>query len=92
MFTRSRIGLALAIGAIAATAFSFWPRTQPPVFFFELTMRSALSGFAQLYYDTGSGINEADSFRLHVAGGNHDVDYKFELPAGQYSKLRFDPT
>jgi hypothetical protein len=92
VFTRSRIGLALAVGAIAATAFSFWPRTQSPVFFFELTMRSALSGFAQLYYDTGSGINEADSFRLHVAGGNHDVDYKFELPAGQYSKLRFDPT
>lgn len=89
---RSRIGLALALGAIAATAFTFWPRTQSPAFYFEITMRSALSGFAQLYYDVGSGVNGKDSFRLPVEGGNRDALYRFPLPEGRYPNLRFDPT
>ena len=55
-------------------------------------MRSSLAGIAQLYYDTGSGMNETDSVRLPVEGGNRDVDYKFRLPHGTYSFLRFDPT
>ena len=55
-------------------------------------MRSSLSGFAQLYYDVGSGVNEKDSVRLPVVGGNREVAYKFPLPQGRYRDLRFDPT
>ena len=88
----SRIGVALAIGAIAATAYTFWPRSQPFPFSFEVAMRSSLSGFAQLYWDVGSGVNEKDSVRLPVQGGNRQIDYKFPLAEGRYSSLRFDPT
>jgi hypothetical protein len=77
---------------VLATAFSFWPRTPKSLSYFEVTARSTLAGMAQLYYDTGSGMNEADSVRLPVEGGNRDVDYKFRLPPGTYSFLRFDPT
>ena len=53
---------------------------------------SSLSGFSQLYYDIGSGVNERNSVRLPVQGGNLPVDYKFRLPEGVYSNFRFDPT
>lgn len=55
-------------------------------------MRSALSGFAQLYYDAGPAVKEAKSVRLPVEGGNRDVDYKFPLTEGRFTNLRFDPT
>lgn len=55
-------------------------------------MRSAQSGFAQLYYDTGNGVNERDSSRLPVEGGNRPVTYQFALPEGRYPNFRFDPT
>lgn len=89
---RSTIRVAVAIGAIAATAFILWPRAQSPAFYFELTMRSSLPGFAQLHYDVGSGVNGKDSFRVSLEGGNHEVDYKFPLPEGRYLNLRFNPT
>ena len=55
-------------------------------------MRSALAGFAQLYYDAGPAVKEAESVRLPVEGGNRDVDYKFPLTEGRFTNLRFDPT
>ena len=54
-------------------------------------MRSALPGLAQVYYETGSIHTEANSDRLPVEGGSHEVDYKFRLPEGPYYVLRFDP-
>jgi hypothetical protein len=89
---KSRIRLALQVGVLLAAAFTFWPRTPKPNFYFDVTMRSAQAGFAQLFYDTGSGVNEASSVRLPVEGGNREVVYKFPLPEGTYSGLRFYPT
>ena len=48
--------------------------------------------FAQLYYDTGAGLNEHNSFRNLVEGGNRQVVYRFPIPKGNYFNLRFDPT
>jgi hypothetical protein len=86
------IRAALLFGLVSAVAFSLWPRASKSAFYFEVTMRSSLAGIAQLYYDTGSGLREADSVRLPTEGGNRDVVYKFPLPGGTYSSLRFDPT
>jgi len=86
------IRAALLFGVVLAIAFSAWPRTPKPAFYFEVTMRSSMAGIAQLFYDTGSGIRELDSVRLPAEGGNRDVAYKFPLPGGTYSSLRFDPT
>jgi len=91
--TRSiRLTVAIVIGALAAMAYTFWPRSDPFPFYFEVAIRSAQSGFAQLYYDTGAGINERDSSRLPLEGGNKQVTYQFALPEGKYANLRFDPT
>jgi hypothetical protein len=90
--SKSEIGLALLIAALVATAITVWPRARPASYYFEVTMRASLAGNAQLYYDTGSGMNEADSVRSRVEGGDRDVDYKFPLPDGTYSLLRFGPT
>ena len=90
--SRPRIRLALALGVIAALLYTFWPRANPFPFNLEITMRSSLSGFAQLYYDTGSGVNERNSSRLPVAGGNQPTQYQFPLPEGPFSNFRFDPT
>ena len=73
-------------------AYTFWPRSEAFPFFFEVTMRSAQSGFAQLYYDTGNGVSERDSSRLPLEGGNRPVTYQFPLPEGRYPNFRFDPT
>jgi hypothetical protein len=90
--SKSEIGLALLMAALVATAIAVWPRARPAAYHFEVTMRASLAGNAQLYYDAGAGMNEADSVRLPAEGGDRDVDYKFPLPVGTYSFLRFDPT
>jgi hypothetical protein len=87
-----RLGVAIVIAALAATSYMFWPRSDSFPFYFEIAMRSARSGFAQLYYDTGAGLNERDSSRLPLEGGNKQVTYRFPLPEGTYTNLRFDPT
>jgi hypothetical protein len=90
--SKSEIGLALVIAALVSATITFWPRARPTAFYFEVMMRSSLPGFAQLFYEVGSGVNEADSCRLPLAGGNRNVIYKFPLPEGRYAGLRLDPT
>jgi hypothetical protein len=90
--SNSEIGLALAIAALVATAITFWPRAPKPAFYFQVTIRSELPGFAQLYYDAGEAMREARSVRLPIAGGARDVEYRFPLPEGRFTNLRFDPT
>lgn len=86
-----RIGFAILLGILAGSAYTFW-RPQPPPFSFEVTIQSQRWGFAQLYYDVGAGVNEHDSFRAAIEGGNRQAVYRFPLPVGRYSILRFDPT
>jgi hypothetical protein len=88
----SQFQIALLIGILLATAYTFWPRRDPFPFFFEIAMGSAHPGVAQLYYDVGNGINEHDSSRLPVQGGASEITYRFPLPQGNYTNLRFDPT
>lgn len=88
---KGRIGFAIALGILAGSGYTFW-WNQPSPFCFEVTMKSTRWGFAQLYYDVGSGVNESDSFRTPIEGDNRQAVYRFPLPRGMYSNLRFDPT
>src|SRR5438552_3644238 len=90
--SKSEIGLAFFIAALVSTTITFWSRGQPTDFYLEVTMRSPLPGFTQLFYGVGAAANEADSCRLLLEGNNRDVIYKFSLPEGRYATLRFDPT
>jgi len=83
---------ALIIGVLLAITYTYWPRHDPFPYLFEVSIQSTHPGFAQLYYDVGNGVNEHDSSRLPVQGGNSKETYRFAMPEGIYPNLRFDPT
>ena len=62
---------------------------QPPGFVVE--MRSDTNTVAQLFYDVGSGMNEADSVRLPVTASSTYRTLRFPLPSARIRALRFDP-
>ena len=89
---RRLLRISITVGALLALAYAFWPRNPGAPFSFEVTIRSTLPGFAQLYYDLGAGYNEKDSSRAEIQGRERAVLCKFLLPEGVYSSFRFDPT
>lgn len=84
--------MSLLGAAVAALVFAVWPREPGRPFCLEINVRSSLPGFAQLYYDAGSGFNETDSARIPLQGGAQENRCRFSIAEGSYSKLRFDPT
>src|SRR5882672_8903484 len=60
-------------------------------FVFEVQLQSSTPGFAQLFYDIGSGVREQDSARVQIAQSDVPATYRFRLPRGVYRALRFDP-
>jgi len=88
---QTEIVLALVIAAIASTTIAFWPRERPTGSQFEVTMRASLPGFAQLFYNVDSGTNRSYSTRLPIEAGSQEVVYRFPLPEGRYTSLRFAP-
>lgn len=48
-------------------------------------------GIAQLFYDRGAGINEADSFVVRVGPSDRPSEFEFHLPNRGVRELRFDP-
>jgi hypothetical protein len=89
---RQRLRITLTVAVLVAAAFAFWPRNPGAPFLFEVTIRSSLPGFAQLYYDLGAGFNEPNSWRVPIEGRDREMRCQFPLPAGIYSSFRFDPT
>ena len=59
--------------------------------FLKTTIRSSVSDTAQLYYDTGKGLSEADSQRSTLSGDNVYHDYYFRIPSTYIHMMRFDP-
>ena len=87
-----RLRFTLTVAALVGVVFSLWPRNSGASFCFEVTIRSSLAGFAQLYYDVGRGINEGDSSRIEIGGHDREIRGRFPLPEGIFRSLRFDPT
>lgn len=54
-------------------------------------MSTTAHGNAQLYYDRGRGIREADSVKLPIIPDGEWHTYRFPLPPTSYRMLRFDP-
>jgi hypothetical protein len=82
---------ACAAFSIAATALvNPWGRPLGSRWHFEIQAESDQSGLVQLYYDTGRGLNEADSAIQPIQAG-HPALLRFPLPSGTYRTLRFDP-
>jgi len=58
---------------------------------FEITIQSNAAGSAQLFFDVGQGINEADSVRVSIENKSEPQFLSFPLPPGTYRSFRFDP-
>jgi hypothetical protein len=54
-------------------------------------IESSSSGFAQVFYDVGNGLNEADSVRVFVPGAAVFKEVNFDLPGNFINSLRIDP-
>ncbi len=46
---------------------------------------------AQLFFDVGKGMNEADSARLPITASSDYATLRFPLPSATIRALRFDP-
>jgi len=90
-FPKFQLALVLILAAVSAGAIAVTHWTLKPAFYFEVSMRSPTAGTVQTFYDIGRGINEHDSVRLPVRGGESNVIYRFRLSAGEYRTIRFDP-
>ncbi len=89
---RMNLRSALLLAPLLATAIALvWVWTTAP-FSFEVFVQSSTGGDAQLYFDVGRGLNEADSARLPLETGDGFHRYRFPMPAGTIRSLRFDPT
>ena len=58
---------------------------------FEVELTSDRDGQAQVFFDVGRGINEADSFHQALPARAAYAVYRFPLPTGTLQGLRFDP-
>lgn len=63
----------------------------PPGFQLEMDVVSSVPSIAQLFYDTGHGINEAESVRLSYEPHQGLQTLRFPLPSAPLKSLRFDP-
>jgi hypothetical protein len=57
----------------------------------EIEMSSSVTSRAQVYWDIGAGMSEAQSFSRPVRGGNKRHLFQFPIPNGMLLGLRFDP-
>ena len=59
--------------------------------YLQISMKSSVDGTAQLYYDVGNGLSEANSVTVSVIGDQNYHDYQFRLPRLSVYGMRFDP-
>ncbi len=60
-------------------------------FHFEVTVTTNTPGSAQLFFDLGRGIGEADSSRAFLENQPGPQVLRFPLPSGTFRALRLDP-
>jgi len=60
-------------------------------FHFDITVTSNVPGSAQLFFDVGRGINEADSKRVTIENKTGPQSLSFPLTPGSYRAFRLDP-
>lgn len=87
--SKRQIAILLGIVGLISAVVAFLLARRAPPFYLEVAMRSSESGTAQVYYDTGTGINAADSTSVRLRDGESAV--RLPLPAGEYRAIRFDP-
>lgn len=84
--------IALALGALFSLPWQFAPTSTEIAGFLEIVARPDSRGTAQLYFDRGGGLREADSTRIGYSDTATPVRLRFPLPAGEIRGFRLDPS
>jgi hypothetical protein len=84
--------LALVFAVAASLPLAFSSAESREFYFFDVTLTSTDSGFTQLFWDVGRGMNEYDSSSQPLKVEPRPVRYRYMLPMGKITALRFDLT
>ena len=90
-FTLTALLAAALASAVVVVPFLPAAKKAAAPFALEVQLRSTVTSGAQLFYDRGLGILEADSSRVPVTAGATAGVYRLPLAAGTFRTLRFDP-
>lgn len=91
LFTLPALLAAALFSAVVVVPFLPVAKTNAELFTFEAKLRSTVAGQAQLFFDDGRGFTEQASSHAAVVAANAATSVRFQLPAGRYQRLRFDP-
>ena len=90
-FTLPALLAAALFGAVVVQPWLPSARQQSGSYALEARVASTRSGHVQVYADTGEGFSEQKSVRILVTAATVPGPLRFDLPAGDYRALRFDP-
>ena len=85
------LGLAAVLAVAAALPWMTTSVDRRDYYFFDITLTSTTAGATQLFWDYGRGFNEYDSSRQPLKVEPKPVVYRFMMPMGRFTALRFDP-
>jgi hypothetical protein len=92
MKARPVIILVAFAAALVIAGWRFWDfHGQISRTFIQISMKSSVDGIAQLFYDVGGGLSEADSVTEPVIGNRSYHNYRFQLSRLPVYGMRFDP-
>lgn len=89
--TLPAIAAVALFSAVVSLPFMPFAASKTALYHFDVTVTSTHRGVAQLFYDIGHGIREEDSSHALVDGEGAKQTLRFDMPAGLYTALRFDP-
>ncbi|MFI5337180.1 MAG: hypothetical protein ACHQ5A_10380, partial [Opitutales bacterium] len=85
------IFLAAALALAAALPYVTTCVERRDYYFFDITLTSSSVGMTQFFWDFGSGFTEYNSSRQPLKVEPSPVVYRFMMPMGRFTALRFDP-
>jgi hypothetical protein len=91
IFSLPALLVAALLSVVAAIPFLPFAAPTSAQFHFEVTVTANTAGTAQLFFDLGRGIIEADSSRAVIEAKPGPQRLRFSLPPGTYRAIRLDP-
>lgn len=83
--------VAAVVSVVACIPFMPAAKERPDLFALEVRMQTKSAGRVQVYYDTGTGFDEAQSVAEAVSPSDSAATHLLPLPPGEYKRFRLDP-
>lgn len=90
-FTIPALLASALLSALVVIPFLPAAKDRPTYFVLEAEVRSSVASYLQVYFDSGTGYEEAESYRVPLARSDTAELYRLPLPRGTLQALRLDP-